>query len=667
MTLSRTLQRVVLPLTADPDVLSLYVEFGEDVPAGTAAATGSTSSEQLLDNVLSRRSFLVPAGSRASFATYFNAFPASYWRRWTAVQDVELRLRVSGAATVVVYRSNAKGESERVAKHTTQAEEELSFLLPLRKRFGDGGWYWFDVVGRSSDVVVENAAWLEPDATDDLESVPTDGAAPNDSTGGITVAVTTFNRPSFVVELLEQLAISNDVLDALDEVLVVDQGTQKARAQEGFDEAREALGGRLRLIEQPNVGGSGGFARGMAETLATGRSRYVLLMDDDVRVEPESILRALAFADRCRRPTLVGGHMFNLTSPSRLQHFGEVVKPWRFHFRAADGVPPEHDFRVRGLRATPWMHRRVDVDYNAWWMCLVPVEVLKTAGLALPVFIKWDDAEYGLRAGRAGYPTVTLPGMAVWHMPFTDKDDNLDWQAYFHQRNRLVAALLHSPYPRGGRLVRDSLYQSVYHLMSMQYSVADLRKRAIEDVLTGPGNLHAELATKLPEIRALRASYADSTPAEGLEAFPEVARTPRLNKDRSPQPPRGRLSFVLTAATAALQQLRAVPTAAVERPQVAVPALDAHWWRLSHLDSALVSSSDGGSVAWYRRDRDLYRRLLRESIRAHERLLAEWPELSRRYREAAGELTSLQTWNRTFATLDRQKACAVDEGEHRPA
>ena len=97
-----------------------------------------------------------------------------------------------------------------------------------------------------------------------------------------------------------------------------------------------------------------------------------------------------------------------------------------------------HDFAQRSLRSTTWLHRRVDVDYNGWWMCLIPTRVIREIGLSLPMFIKWDDAEFGLRAGEAGYPTVTLPGVAVWHVPWTEKDDTLDWQAYFHERNRLV-------------------------------------------------------------------------------------------------------------------------------------------------------------------------------------------------------------------------------------
>ena len=79
----------------------------------------------------------------------------------------------------------------------------------------------------------------------------------------------------------------------------------------------------------------------------------------------------------------------------------------------------------------------MDVDYNAWWMCLIPRSVAEDLGLPLPLFIKWDDAEYGLRARSRGYRTATVPGIAIWHMSFLEKDDTSDWQAYFHYRNRL--------------------------------------------------------------------------------------------------------------------------------------------------------------------------------------------------------------------------------------
>ena len=91
-----------------------------------------------------------------------------------------------------------------------------------------------------------------------------------------------------------------------------------------------------------------------------------------------------------------------------------------------------HDFSVANLRQSPSLHSRLDADYNGWWMCLIPTEIIREVGLALPAFIKWDDAEYSLRARDAGFPTVSVPGVALWHVSWVGKDDSIDWQAYFH-------------------------------------------------------------------------------------------------------------------------------------------------------------------------------------------------------------------------------------------
>jgi galactofuranosylgalactofuranosylrhamnosyl-N-acetylglucosaminyl-diphospho-decaprenol beta-1,5/1,6-galactofuranosyltransferase len=653
--MTRTLQRVVLPLGLDPDVLPLYVELGTaaaGASSGPMEAPAVPAREQHPENVVDRRRLRVDPGTRASFATYFNAFPASYWRRWTVVEEVELVLKVSGPATVAVYRSTATGTTERVttspAPPAHHAPRDLSFRLTL-KPFADGGWYWFDIVAGRSEVVLEQAEWRVAEVAAGSEHLL------EEPPGTLTIAITTFNRPTYLLDLLRQLGDAPDTLEVVDEVVVVDQGTSKVREQPEVDEAVAGLGSRLRILEQANVGGSGGFARGMSETLRSGRSRYVLLLDDDVSSEPESILRGAVFADLCRTPTIVGGHMFSLYARSSLHSMGEVVKRWRFWWQQAPHVWTDHDFSSGGLRDTAWLHRRVDVDYNGWWMCLIPVEVLKTVGLSLPFFIKWDDAEYGLRAGEAGFPTVSLPGMAIWHVPWTEKDDALDWQAYYHQRNRTVAALLHSPYPRGGRLVRESFNHQVKHLLAMQYSVADLRLRALEDVLSGPEHLHRGLATTLPEIRSLRASYPDAQGSSDPTSFPAVHRDTPARKDREPEPPRGAVGLLRSAAAGAARQLRPVPPTARRHPQAVVPAMDAAWWRLSSLDSAVVSTTDGTSAAWYRRDRERFAALMRRSVAVHERLLVQWPELAARYQAAADEVVSAQRWARTFAELEAER------------
>lgn len=667
MTTTRLLQRQILPSDGDREVLSLYVDPEEarldadkyEVGASRIAQTlnavavrqaGATSEGVHPDRVESRTALRVPAMDWISFGTYFNAFPASYWRRWTVVTEVRLTVRVRGAgATVVVNKSTANGRSQRVetARTTEEGPTELSFDLTL-KPFVDGGWYWYDVYAGDSDAVVESAEWTA--------EVPDDRR----DHGTVDIAITTMNRPDFCAELLLQLGEDEHLRPYLDQVMVMEQGTDPVTGSETFPAARDALGGALRVLEQGNLGGSGGYARGQLESVRKGTATYTLMMDDDVVCEPEGIIRAVTFGDLARRPTIVGGHMFSLFSRSRLHSFGEVVQPWRFWWQSAPDVQTDWDFAARNLRSTRWLHKRVDVDYNGWFMCLVPREVLERVGLSLPLFIKWDDSEYGLRAKEAGVPTVTLPGAAVWHIPWTDKNDAVDWQAYFHHRNRTIAALLHSVYPRGGRMIRESLNHQIAHLVSMQYSTAELRLQAMEDVLAGPYELHRMLPDRLAEINALRKQFADAQLETHPDAFPAVRRhkPPRKGRDATEIP--GRVAQLVTAGLAPLRQLKPPRPISREHPEVEIRATDAKWYRLARYDSALVSMNDGASTAYYQRDTELYRDLMRRTLEIHERYRREWPRLAREYREALGQITSPEAWERTLEPWMGQDAPARD-------
>ena len=123
---------------------------------------------------------------------------------------------------------------------------------------------------------------------------------------------------------------------------------------------------------QGNLGGSGGYARGQLESVRKGTATYALMMDDDVVCEPEGIIRAVTFGDLARRPTIVGGHMFSIYSRSRLHSFGEIVQPWRFWWMTPLDGFSDWDFAARNLRSARWLHKRVDVDFNGWFMCLIP-------------------------------------------------------------------------------------------------------------------------------------------------------------------------------------------------------------------------------------------------------------------------------------------------------
>jgi len=661
----RTLQRVVFP-GDDLDVVPLYVETrmdrgGAELAAEMAAeeltgrkATGGTSTAsaavgeaqssvrfgadvpaRLVEEVGPRRSALISPGSRVSFATYFNAFPASYWRRWSTVHAVTLRIRLAGESKVILYRSTAKGHSHPVELISVESDEAeaIERTLPLAP-FIDGGWYWFDILAGPRGTTLIEADWL--------------GQADPAPPGRFSIGITTFNRPDDLVQTLRVLGEATDIHHLLDAVYVVDQGTSRATDHPGFEAAAKKLAGRVQVIEQPNLGGSGGFSRSMDETVRAGKSDYVLLTDDDVEFDAEGLLRAATFADLARKPTIVGGHMFSRYQRSVLHAFAEAVAPYRWWWGNAPNTKSRHDFGRRNLRNTPWLHRRADSDYNGWWMCLIPVRLIRELGLAIPVFIKWDDAEYGVRAAARGYPTVSLPGVACWQAPWTDKNDALDWNAYYHLRNRIVAALLHSAERRGGQLIAESLERQLQALLSMQYSTVALRALAIEDVLRGPAHLHAEIGTRLSQLRQFRLQYADARGEPGLDTFPPPRRrAPEAVKASTT--PTNRFNLLTKAASGTVRQFRSPRKGVRARPQIALPHQDASWWVLVKLDSVLVSTADGTSAAWYQRDPRLFRSLGWRSIVAHGRLRRRWPRLAAQYRAAAADLTSPQRWAETFA------------------
>lgn len=630
------LQNVVFPLERDPDLLPLYVD--PETWTSIDEEPVRVSDRARLANILGRSRARVLEGRRVSFGTYFNAFPASYWQHWTTVRQVTLTVRTNGPATILVYRSTGTGVSQRIDTREVAGESSTSFELPLDK-YGDGGWIWFDVAADDHPALFEGAEWT-------TEEEPVRG-------GKASIGITTFNKPDYCIATLTTLADASDVLEVIDRIFVVDQGDRRVDAEAGYANVAAALGDTLRIVTQPNLGGSGGFARAMAETLERRESDFVQLLDDDVRIEPESVRRSVVFGRFTATPTIVGAHMFDLLDRPKLHAWAEVVDEAPFMWRTLHQERMPHDFSIANLRQSPILHMRLDADYNGWWMCLIPTEIVREVGLSLPAFIKWDDAEYCLRARAAGYPTVSVPGIALWHVSWVGKDDSIDWQAYFHARNRIVAALLHSRAPDGGTLLRHSRRLDLKHLMMMQYYPVALRHRALRDVLSGPEHMRAGLATAMPAARRLANEFSEMTvhrdsgvpmrSRHGRQVFPWRRRHDFDN------PTGWRLRW-FTASILVSHWLHTPRPENVAHPEVEFGKSDAHWWRLPRYDSALVSTADGSGKNIYTRDRAMFRRMLVDSVRLHRQLQRQWETLSSQYRAASDELTSPTAWRRTFDT-----------------
>lgn len=617
------LARVILPRPGEPlDVRKLYIEESDTNDRRAHATT--------------RTALQIGEESEVSFATYFNAFPASYWRRWSTLTSVVLRVELTGAARVDVYRSKATGARisvggvQIVSDGTGPAAAEFEVGL---EPFEDGGWIWFDIT-TDSTCTMHSAAWYAP--------VPAPGRA------DIAVGIPTFNRPADCVNALHALTSDPLVDEVVGAVIVVDQGTDKAVAHPGFAAAAVGLGERLSIHNQPNLGGSGGYSRVMLEALNNTACEQILFMDDDIRIEPDSILRALALSRFAKTPTLIGGQMLNLQEPSHLHVMGEVINRANFMWTNAPHTEYDHDFARYPLSGegddddeegrSKLLHRRIDVDYNGWWMCMIPRRVAEELGQPLPLFIKWDDADYGLRAGEHGYPTVTMPGTAIWHMAWSDKDDAIDWQAYFHLRNRLVVSALHWDAPVGG-LIKSSIKATLKHLLCLEYSTVAIQNKAIEDFLAGPEHIFSILESALPEVRALRQQYPDAVVLPGATALPAPSGRTRVHK-----PPVSLPAIGLRLARGLAHQLRSADPDAHTRPQLNVPTQDARWFLLCNVDGVTVTTADGRGVVYRQRDRAKMVELLKASLRQHVRLARKYDHMRKVYRQALPELSSQRKW-----------------------
>ncbi len=608
------LSRVILPRPGEPlDVRKLYIEES-DTNSKRAHAPTRTTLE-------------IGAESEVSFATYFNAFPASYWRRWSTLQSVVLRVELTGSARVDVYRSKATGARITVGgapvtnpDKATPAWTEFEIGLDP---FEDGGWIWFDITTDTA-ATVRHAGWYAP--------VPAPGRA------NIAVGIPTFNRPADCVNALGALT-SDPLVDAvIGAVIVSDQGSAKVADHPDFADAAARLDKRLSIHNQPNLGGSGGYSRVMYEALKNTDCEQILFMDDDIRIEPDSILRALALNRFSKSPTLIGGQMLNLQEPSHLHVMGEVVNRDNFMWTNAPFTEYDHDFAENSLAESEELHRRIDVDYNGWWMCMIPRQVAEELGQPLPLFIKWDDADYGLRAAEHGYGTVTMPGTAIWHMAWSDKDDAIDWQAYFHLRNRLVVAAMHWDGDVAG-LLASSWKATVKHLLCLEYSTVAIQNRAIDDFLAGPEHIFSILESALPEVHRIRKDYPDAVVLPGATSLPSPSGRRKVHK-----PPVALPAIGLRLARGLAHQLRKEDKDHHGRPELNVATQDARWFLLCGVDGVTVTTADGRGVVYRQRDRAKMAALLRASLRRHVRLAREFNTMRRVYREALPVLSSKERW-----------------------
>ncbi|MGB7363308.1 MAG: glycosyltransferase [Rhodococcus sp. (in: high G+C Gram-positive bacteria)] len=558
--------------------------------------------------------------AKNSFAhtnTYFGRFAASYWQRWTSVDAVTVSVRVSttGRVRVRLLASDIAGHRRIVAVSETRSDAVLTLDAPLDK-FVDGGALWLEFETFGEPAVVADVEWSH------------EGTQPRRP---VAIAICTFNRAVDCAHTVAALASDDVVVSLIDSVYVVDQGTDLVQDQPEFQDANARMGDKLIYLRQPNLGGAGGFTRGLYEVTGTRTGVDVILMDDDILCEPETVLRLSAFANRTVEPTLVGAQMLFLLNPDYLNVGAEEV----------DFTHLQHGRLVSKALTNKSMlkknqERRVDAGYNAWWTCLIPSEVVEEIGLPLPMFFQWDDVEFGVRAGRAGFPTVTLANAAVWHADFYWKDFD-DWARDFSTRNSLVVGSLHSDL-NTKVLGTMFLRQIAEYVVGMQYGLAHTTLKGIEDWLSGPAHMADGGMAAMAQIRADRKDYPETIihPAATAPVQSADVRVQRAGGEPS--------AMRLVLAKRGLDQFLGRTIGGL----VGVTREDAHWWHIARFDHVVVTDASQGGVRIRRRDKARGVALMLRAVKAVRRLRREAPDLQEQYRLAGADLIARENWERLY-------------------
>lgn len=235
------------------------------------------------------------------------------------------------------------------------------------------------------------------------------------------VVMCTFRREKDVLRNAAELAEVCADLKGTD-IFIVDNGRTLAESD---------MPPGVRLIPNRNLGGSGGFARGMLECLDAGKTHF-LLMDDDVVFEPDSLRRTRALLS-VMRPEFagcgLGGAMMTFERPDVVFENGAEGGHLTLRF-------PKHNIDVESPGGLLWCCAfERTVNYAGWWFFAAPVDMIRTHGLNLPLFIKYDDIEYGRRT-CGDYSIVYTIGLGIWHEAFDRKMK--PYLRYYLMRNSLI-------------------------------------------------------------------------------------------------------------------------------------------------------------------------------------------------------------------------------------
>ena len=411
--------------------------------------------------------FVLEQGTEYDFSCYFNVLSVAKWKRYTGLQDFALHLEGTGRFSLEVFSCDITRGS-RIDRVLLELECPLNGALDIALPETQEPVLGFALTPLETTTIERASYRCE---VEENRIHPT----------RISIAMTTFNNERYIlpnIELFKRIMQSDDELADCLTVHIVDNGRtlDEALAFEG------RAGNGLRIHPNINAGGAGGFTRGMMESLADPfEPTHVLLMDDDVSIFPESYFRTfnlLRLRTKGYENACISGAMVQLENPT-IQH--EDVGRVR-----TSGDYREVKSRIdladpTGLVLNETISVEVKGAYGAWWYCCIPLTLVRSHGLPLPLFVRCDDVEYGMRLKPL---IMVMNGICVWHASFEGRfRASVDYYQYV--RNLFIANAVNETCRDDVVLFRFKQY---FHkeISTLGYGNAELLLDGFEDFLKGP-------------------------------------------------------------------------------------------------------------------------------------------------------------------------------------
>ncbi|WP_302560855.1 glycosyltransferase family 2 protein [Phocaeicola sartorii] len=232
----------------------------------------------------------------------------------------------------------------------------------------------------------------------------------------IAAVVVTYNR--FVL-LQKCIAALRDQTHKLDAIIVVDNASTDFTG-EWLDKQKDLI-----VIHQANLGGSGGFHRGIKEAFER-KFDWIWTMDDDVNPTPECLEKLLEYIS----PDI--GMLCPQRRMNGVVSLGETLK-----FNLSNPfVPLKRKLLQSDIKESP-----IDIEGMCFEGPLISSNTVKYIGLPnRDLFILFDDTDYSYRAVLAGLKVKYIPVAILNKEDIKVQGEGRNWKTVYGLRNLIYFA-----------------------------------------------------------------------------------------------------------------------------------------------------------------------------------------------------------------------------------